>query len=54
MKRDFSPVAASRTAAIVAVRHKGKRFESGSGRHSLSRLEHIRAKNFHDQAAGHA
>jgi hypothetical protein len=54
MNRDLSKVAAIGVAAIKPVVHNEKRLETGSGRHRLSRLEHIRAKNFHDQAAGHA
>lgn len=54
MNRDFSPIAASRTAAIVAVRHNGRRFEIGSDRYRQSRLQHVRGRNLHEQAAGHA
>jgi len=54
MKRDFSPVAARRTAAIATLRHNGKRIEACLARNRLSRLQHIRAQDFHKQAAGHA
>jgi hypothetical protein len=54
MNRDFSLVAASGVAAMQAVRQDGNRFEAGSVCHRLSRLQHVRAQNLHDQAAGHA
>jgi hypothetical protein len=54
MKRDFSQVAASGVAAIQLVCQDEYRFEAGSVWQRLSRLQHVRAQNLHDQAAVHA
>jgi hypothetical protein len=54
MNRDFSQAAAIGVAAIKSVGNNGKRFETGSGRPRLFRLQNVRAQNLHDQAAVHA
>jgi hypothetical protein len=54
MRADFSQAAASRAAAIEAVRHNGKRFEAGSVRHAPFALVSVCAQNHNEQAAGRA
>jgi len=54
MNRGFSQAAASRTAAIDAVRHKGERVEASSVRRTVFAPMNVRAQDLHDQAAGQA
>jgi hypothetical protein len=54
MRADFSQVAASRAAAIDAVRQNGRRFEAGSVRHTPFALLSVWAQNHNEQAAGRA
>jgi len=54
MRADFSQVAASRAAAIDAVRHNGKRFEARAVRHAPFALLSVCEQNHNNQAAGRA
>jgi hypothetical protein len=54
MNTDFSPAAASRPAAIDAVRHERKCVKLDSVRHMPFALLNVRAQKRHEQAAGHA
>jgi hypothetical protein len=54
MRADFSQVAASRAAAIDAVRQNGKRLEAGSVRDTPFAPLSVCAQNQNDQAAGRA
>ena len=54
MSADFSPVAATRAAAIVAVRYNRKRKEADSVREMPPALLNVPAQVHHDQAARQA
>jgi len=54
MTVDFSQAAASREAAIDAVRHNRKRVATGSDSRRPLVLQFVRAQKRHHHAAGHA
>jgi len=54
MTVDFSPAAASRKAAIDAVRHNRKRVEADSNSRGPLALLIVRVHKRRDHAAGHA